>query len=224
MEVSRSEVARDQLVDKVLAMGDFFPLKFTINAQAIEAELQKFAGQWIQYNPSKTHIRRQGLSITSLTGAMDGVPDLHSLAEYHRQGGSLYRESDFRAFTPVYHHCKSLHPLLSHFSPDVGRSHFLRFQAGGYFPPHRDGAMLEVPDTFRIVVPIQNVARSQAAFLLDDRRLSYLPGSAYFVNTLLPHSLFAFDDDVIFLILNVVITDRSVHQLLHSLPEGLPWS
>ena len=218
-----SEDANGQL-QKILSLGDFFALGFDIDSQQIAKDLEEFTNHWVQYNPYKPNNPRQGLSVTSLSGGLDGKPDLYSLGELYKREGVLYREGDFRTFTPVFERCRDLHPLLQHFAGGVGRTHFLRFQAGGHFPPHRDGGMMTAPDTFRILMPIHNVSHSSVAFLLDGRRLSFSPCTPYFVNTLLPHSLFSFSDDVIFLVSNIVISARSVERLLAALPEGPPWS
>ena len=38
----------------------------------------------------------------------------------------------------------------------VGRSHFIRMDKGGHFPPHRDHMLPEV-DTMRLFIPIKNI-------------------------------------------------------------------
>ena len=57
---------------------------------------------YVPYNP-RTKIDREGLSITSLHGDIDGVPDLDSLHQYNIENGTNYEEKDFRTLTEVYH-------------------------------------------------------------------------------------------------------------------------
>jgi hypothetical protein len=112
----------------------------------------------------------------------------------------------------VYEACKSIQPLLDHFRPYLGRTHFLRFEAGGYFPPHRDGAGADETDTFRIFVPLHGVSRSNFAFLYNEERLVLEIGCTYFINTLVNHALFAFAP-VTVMVCNVVLNHETVKRL-----------
>lgn len=207
-------------LNRLLRLGHFFALDFIVNTPSITSELAAFESDWVQYNPYKPQVARQGLSVTSLDGQMGGKPDLYSLSELYRREGVRYRESDFRTPTKVYKGCPSLHPLFEHFGPYLGRTHFLRFNAGGYFPPHRDGVMAEETDTFRILVPVLNVCHSNVAFLLDGRRLNLKNGDVYFINTLLAHSVFAFCDNVVLLVCNVILRPESVDRVYAKVLEA----
>lgn len=199
-------------LDSILRLGNVFELDFNFDPTIIERELDPFADQWRQYNPYKPKNPRIGLSITSLDGGLSGKPDLYSLREFHQREGKLYRERDFSALTPVYQACKSIQPLLDHFRPHLGRTHFLRFDAGGYFPPHRDGAGADEADTFRIFVPLLGVSRSNFVFLYNEERLVLETGCTYFINTLVNHSLFAFAPLTV-MVCNVVLNHESVRLL-----------
>lgn len=196
-------------LDSLLRLGNVFELDFSFDAALVAKEISPFADQWKHYNPYKPKNPRTGLSITSLDGGLSGKPDLYSLREFHQREGTLYRERDFSVPTPVYHSCKSIQPLLDHFSPHLGRTHFLRFEAGGYFPPHRDGAGADEADTFRIFVPLLGVTRSNFAFLYNEERLVLEIGCTYFINTLVNHSLFAFAPLTV-MVCNVVLNHESV--------------
>lgn len=199
-------------LDSLLRLGNVFELDFSLDAVTIEREIEPFADNWQQYNPYKPKNPRTGLSITSLDGGLSGKPDLYSLREYYQREGKLYRERDFSTPTPVYEACKSIQPLLNHFRPYLGRTHFLRFEAGGYFPPHRDGAGADETDTFRIFVPLHGVSRSNFAFLYNEERLVLEIGCTYFINTLVNHSLFAFAP-VTVMVCNVVLNHETVKRL-----------
>lgn len=211
--------SRAQLYDSVLRYGNFFQLDFNVDFVELENELLSFKDKWVQYNPYKPDNKREGLSLTSLNGEFGGHPDLYSLREYHRRGGKLYSEMDFRVATPAYHALKSLHPILDYFKAHLGRTHILRFGAGGFFPPHRDGAYLDEPDTIRIIVPLNRAHKSHFVFLHDNRRLNLDIGNVYFVNTQIAHSVFAFADNVKLLVCNVDINEESVVLIRNSLAE-----
>jgi hypothetical protein len=199
------------LLDSILRLGNCYELDFPeVQAKNIIADLQHFSDQWQQYNPYKPGIPRYGLSLTSLDGKMGGRPDLYSLQEFHRREGVLYRESDFRCLTSVYEGCPSIHPFVDYFSPFLGRSHFLRIDAGGFFPPHRDSALMAEPDCIRILVPISNVSLETHAFLYDGNRIRFEAGKVYFLNTMISHSIFSFSNSVVYLICNLILTPESV--------------
>lgn len=213
LPTTQSQPAIKLGLDHILRMGNIFSLGFPLDIHKIEKEIQPFASEWKQYNPYKPEIRRRGLSITSLHGGLDGKPDLYSLSEYHRREGVLYRESDFRAPTPVYEACTGIHPVLNIFKGHLGRTHFLRFGAGGYFPPHRDAAGMLEPDTFRILVPLHNAYRENYTFLYAGQVAHLEAGCIYFINTLVEHAVFSFMEDVTLLVCNVIVSHESVLRL-----------
>lgn len=212
-------VERNALYDSLTRLGSFYELDFDIDSRQILYELKQFSSQWVQYNPYKPQNPRFGLSVTSLNGELGGRPDLYSLREYYHREGALYRESDFRAFTEVYKKIPAIREFLSYFHPYIGRTHFLRFNAGSYFPPHRDGAGMEAPDTFRLLVPISLRGNRSHAFMLGDKKLHFREDSVFFLHTLLPHSLFSFTDNVTYLVCNIILNADSVAKVRAKLRE-----
>jgi hypothetical protein len=210
---------RNSLYDSLIRLGSFYELDFNFDSRQVFYELKQFSSNWVQYNPYKSQNPRFGLSVTSLDGELGGKPDLYSLREYYRREGTLYRESDFRIFTEVYEKIPAIHELLSYFHPYIGRTHFLRFNAGGHFPPHRDGAGMEAPDTFRLLAPIALRGDQSHAFMLGNRKLHFREDSVFFLHTLLPHSIFSFLDNVIYLVCNVVLNAETVAKLKAKLQE-----
>ena len=133
-----------------------FPLWDTGRTQSI---LDKHPG-WVRYQPHKPN-NRWGLSVTSLDGGFSGEPDLYSLRDWNAMNGTTYWEADFKARTNVVEFIPELNPFLDFFGSSLGRVHFLKLNAGGFFPPHRDnGAIVDSP-TFRILVPINNFGKNQ---------------------------------------------------------------
>jgi hypothetical protein len=170
--------------------------------------------QWKHYNPRKPWIKRYGLSVTSLDGGYSGVPDLDSLREYNIENSTKLQELDFRARTDIVNVIPELNMLLDLF-PDHGRCHFLRLDAGGFFPPHRDNGLVIEPATFRIIVPVNNFSRMSMVWLQEDRPLYLERGHTYFINTTKCHSLFSFVDNCICFVMNVLVTEKSLNTLLH---------
>ena len=186
-----------------------FPLWDTGRTQSI---LDKHPG-WVRYQPHKPN-NRWGLSVTSLDGGFSGEPDLYSLRDWNAMNGTTYWEADFKARTNVVEFIPELNPFLDFFGSSLGRVHFLKLNAGGFFPPHRDnGAIVDSP-TFRILVPINNFGKNQMKWIQEEEVLPLEIGRTYFINTTRPHSLFSFTDDCTMLVLNIIATNEMLDKLV----------
>ena len=186
-----------------------FPLWDTGRTQSI---LDKHPG-WVRYQPHKPN-NRWGLSVTSLDGGFSGEPDLYSLRDWNAMNGTTYWEADFKARTNVVEFIPELNPFLDFFGSSLGRVHFLKLNAGGFFPPHRDnGAIVDSP-TFRILVPINNFGKNQMKWIQEEEVLNLELGRTYFINTTRPHSLFSFTDDCTMLVLNIIATNEMLDKLV----------
>ena len=185
------------------SLGDIVPLDFRLNINTLEKELTHFNNDWKTYNPRKPN-NRQGLSVTSLDGHLSGIPDLDSLFEYNKLHSTSVTEADINVKTPVAHAVKTLQPLLESFDT-LGRSHFIRLNKGGFFPPHRDGKILGVT-CFRILTMCHNCNPGQFVFLYENKKVILEPGRPYFINTRKEHSVFSYVDNSVQLVLNIPLT------------------
>lgn len=191
------------LTDFIVNFGDVVELDFkSWDCNKITDILNRHPG-WKVYQQHKPGYNRFGLSVTSLDGNFSGDPDLNSLREYYKIHGKSYQEIDFKARTNIVDFIPELNEFLDFWEPCLGRSHFLRLDKGGFFPPHRDnGALTEVP-TFRILVPINNFGINEMKWIQDEKILDLRVGHYYFINTTRIHSLFSFVDNCLMLVLNV---------------------
>lgn len=213
--VEEINTKRLSLFQQLHVYGDLIPLKFKLNVQAIEDQLQPFADRWVQYNKSKSSNARRGLSITSLDGGMSGIPDLDSIYEWSQQTGKKVSEADFNQTTEAYRACREIHPLFESFLPNVGRCRFVRFGAGGHFPPHRDGSVsFQVPDYFRILVPLSETGEDAFHFVHDGRLVNYEVGRPYLFNALKTHSVVSFQDGALTLALSIALKQETVAQAI----------
>jgi hypothetical protein len=208
-EVDNFANSKEYLYLRLCSLGSYFPLTHLFRPREIKTKLEAFENDWKTYNPAKPGLKRQGLSLTSLDGNLSGVPDLTSLMEYNKQNGTSYKELDFRTLTPVYKACSELAPLIEPLAPYLGRSHFLRFEMGGFFPFHRD-AYGGVADSFRIFVPLYTHSSRDFFFFLGDTRLNMEVGRPYFINTRIEHALFVLDGPSVGLVLNVAVVPESI--------------
>jgi hypothetical protein len=131
------------------------------------------------------------------------------LLEHNRIHGTNYGELSFTKITPVYQACPSLHEFMDPFLPYLGRTHFLRFEKGGFFPYHRDHD--RTPPVFRIFIPLHVHSSQDFVFLLGPQRIELEKGHAYFINTLMEHALFTFDGPSTHIVMNVRLCRDSVN-------------
>ena len=209
----------DGMIDSNIALhlsnlGDVVPLNFNIDIEQLRKELEYFKDEWKQYNPRKPNAR-QGLSITSLDGKLSGIPDLDSLIEYNNLNNVRIKEVDINVRTPVAEKIESIKPLLNIFDT-LGRSHFIRLNRGGFFPPHRDSKLLNT-SCFRVITLCHNCNRNEFNFIYEDRLLNLKPGIPYFINTRKVHSVFSYVDDSVQCVLNVPLTEENYKAISRNL-------
>jgi len=196
------------------SLGDIIPLDFCLDIKQLEKELSQFETDWKQYNPRKPY-NRQGLSITSLDGTLSGVPDLDSLFEYNKQHNTNINEVDISVKTPVASNISVIQRLLDVFDT-LGRSHFIRLNTGGFFPPHRDGKILDIT-CFRVLTLCHNCTPSQFTFMHEDKIIKLEPGRPYFINTRKMHSVFSYVDNSVQCVLNVPLTKNNYNSIIKHL-------
>ena len=195
--------------NSLLSFGDLIPLKIRCDVKKLFDEVKDF--KYLQYNPRKD-IKRNGLSITSLDGNMDGV-DLDSVKEYNKENNTEYDELSFQAFTKVYYESQEIQKITKPFLGHIGRSHILHLPEGGYFPPHRDlPVYVEQQNSLRVLVPLKGCNPPDMYFMYEDKPLHFEHGRAYFLNTNKAHNLFAFKDSYM-IVLNIK-TSEEVYQIL----------
>jgi hypothetical protein len=191
------------LTDFIINWGEVVELDFPkMDLNRVKSILDKHPG-WKTYQPHKPGYNRFGLSVTSLDGQYSGEPDLYSLREWQNMTGQSYNEMSFKKRTNIVQFLPELDEFLNFWEPNLGRTHFLRLDKGGFFPPHRDnGAIVAVP-TFRIIVPIYNFGINDMKWIQDEKIQRFDLGATYFVNTSRLHSVFSFVDNCLMLVLNV---------------------
>jgi len=188
--------------------GNCYPLKIKHNVLNTINELNSNF-KWVQYNPRK-NIDREGLSITSLDGGLSGYPDLDSLYDYYNETGIILKEEDFKIKTPVYEYFSK---WLDPFEKYIGRTHVIRLNSGGYFPPHRDNKHSDIK-SFRLFLPL-NYNNQSHYFMLEDKKLEFNNGVLYFINTALMHTVFnTSTNPFYFMVANVVLDKQSIDNTL----------
>ena len=202
------------LTDFIINWGEVIELDFPKwDLNKMMTVLDKHSG-WKEYQPHKPGYNRYGLSVTSLDGGFSGKPDLYSLREYQNMYGESYNEMSFKKRTNIVQFLPELNEFLDFWEPNLGRTHFLRLDKGGVFPPHRDnGALVSVP-TFRILVPIHNFGINDMKWIQEERVLNLTLGQTYFINTSRLHSLFSYVDNCVMLVLNIGVDEQILSKMV----------
>lgn len=209
------------LSEFIVSYGDIVELGIPVFDPKQHWETLTQHPEWKQYNTYKPGFNRYGLSITSLDGGYSGRPDLESLIEYAKETGDLYREMDFKKRTPLSYQLPEVNHLIEFFGEkNVGRSHFLRLDRGGFFPPHRDHNWGVPNDVFRILVPYYGFYENHMSWIFDGKVIKLLEGYTYFMNTSKMHSLFSYWDNCIMLVLNVRATQEVVDKMARNMRIG----
>jgi hypothetical protein len=196
--------------------GDVIELDFPLWDVVLTQQILDAHTGWKQYNPRK-NINRYGLSVTSLDGGYSGVPDLDSLLEYNKLNNTKYTETDFKVKTDIVDQISNLQELLTALSPDLGRCHFLKLNAGGFFPPHRDNGSFVPSQSFRVIVPLGNTYKSEWHWIHEGKLLNLTPGKTYCINTTKEHSVFSFKDNCCMLVFNVIATLKNIQTITNHL-------
>lgn len=202
------------LTNFITHFGNVIELDFPEwNIKKINDIVSKHPG-WKPYQAHKAGNNRFGLSVTSLDGGFSGEPDLMSLKEYRAITGKGHTEADFKLRTNVVEFLPELNTLLDFFEPNLGRTHFLRLDRGGFFPPHRDNGFMTNIESFRILVPIMGFGINDMKWIQEEQVLNLRVGTTYFINTTRSHSLFSFVDNCLMLVLNVMADDFILEKLV----------
>lgn len=207
----------DQLaLIKYFSMEDVMMFRYGFDHRSAMDELSTYPrDSWPRYNPRKP-IERYCLDLTQIPGGNENVS---SLNEYNRSTGTRYMNRDFTEPTEVYHGLPTISKILDPFNPWLGRTHVIRIDAGGYFPPHYDSVIADDSEyDVRLVAGINNVNNRTFKWLYDtdDRVLDLESGSIYLINTSKPHSVFSFVNDAIFVVANLRFDRLLLKEILNN--------
>lgn len=206
-----------ELYNSLCMFGDVYEIKYGLQNAKTFVKWSEDNFDYVRYNPRKI-ISRYGLSVTSLDGSVSGIPDLDSLHEYNTEHNTSYKERDFKVFTEVYNN-NDLQKCLKDFEKDIYRTHILKLDSGGFFPPHRDIQGQNFTH-FRLIVPLENVNPPSFNFIIDGKNYYWQPGKMYFVNTAKIHYLFncSFKPSY-WLIINLDVNLENVNKVLNNVVQ-----
>jgi hypothetical protein len=207
--MTHEEIERGMLFNSLANIGEFIKLKMYADPVKLEQDLEQFKDNWCPYNVKKdSHNNRWGLPVTSHTGDVMDNYHLNSFGYMQQYHDVEMKEENFNIPTQVYNALPQIQPIIDMFKPDIGRVHFLRIGAGGFFPPHIDhfGAC---PDYVRLITVFGKCKPENFVQLIDGKPTYFDPGYFYWANFQREHSVFSFSDHVYSLILTVKLTQRT---------------
>ena len=200
------------LYDSLARYGDVYALNLDLTPSKVMDELKLYESDWVAYNPRK-NIPRKGLSITSLDGGLSGIPDLDSVREYNIKHNLDLDETSFNKKTELW---PLVQDALAPFENYLGRTHFIRMERTGCFPPHRDQYSIDV-NSFRLFIAIDGCNPPDNYFIIDEKIYNFTPGKVYFINTCKEHTVFTTGSQSTFVVANIIISDKSVNAVLNNL-------
>ena len=200
------------LYDSLARYGDVYALNLDLSPSKVMDELKLYESDWVAYNPRK-NIPRKGLSITSLDGRLSGIPDLDSVREYNIKHNLDLDETSFNKKTELW---PLVQDALAPFENYLGRTHFIRMERTGCFPPHRDQYSIDV-NSFRLFIAIDGCNPPDNYFIIDEKIYNFTPGKVYFINTCKEHTVFTTGSQSTFVVANIIISDKSVNTVLNNL-------
>ena len=189
----------DVAYNRLHTMGDWLEME-SFNSNKIMEELKPYNNDWKPYNVRKPN-NRWGLSVTSLDGRLSGIPDLDSLYEFNKDNNVEITNQDIKTYTSVYETMPTLQKVIEPWKPWLGRCHFLKLNAGGYFPEHYDINKLDYNyDDTRLIGFVNNSSKYTMKFLYEDKLMEVKNGSLYWFNASKRHSVFSMQDDCIMIV------------------------
>lgn len=213
--MNSEEILNELCYQKLSSLGAFFPLEIEFDGDMLRSELHQIQPSWIPYNKSKQWSHRYGLSLYSLEGEVSGEIDLNSIREWNSKHGTKYNEMNFRCPTKYWRALNSISKPLEDISPFFGRTHLLKLDEGGIFPPHRDNYGKSAP-SFRLV-SFFNCCPESLHLTINGERAHFLENRCYFMDTRKVHSLVSFQPESLILVVNVSICRETERLIIKKL-------
>ena len=206
-----------ELYNHLTAYGTVIETSFRLNNPSAYVQWTEENFDYVRYNPRKD-VNRWGLSLTSLDGGMSGIPDLDSLFDYNKDYGTTYGERDFSTTTAAYNY-PDLAEILLPIKQHLFRSHILRINPGGFFPPHRDYRGMNI-DSYRIIIPLQWCNPPNFTFIIDGKVQTWEYGSVYFADTAKMHYLFNASFDPSYMaVFNVSLNEETINFITRNMRQ-----
>lgn len=210
----------DKSLLRLHSMGDWLEMKSEFSPNQLIKEIAPFKDQWKPYNLRNPN-NRWGLSVTSLDGKLSGIPDLDSLLQYNNINNTNITNHDINTYTDVYNSSPELQKIIEPWKPWLGRCHFLRLDAGGYFPEHYDINKLEYDyDEIRFVAFVDKCDKKELKFIYEDKVRDVKNGQLFYFNANKRHSVFSTSDGITMLVFCMKFDEKLFEKLIEQYSCG----
>ena len=209
--------SNDKALMRLYSMSDWQELNLTFNSKKLLKELEPFDADWKKYNPSNEKNNRWGLSVTSLDGGLSGIPDLMSLKQHYDNTGQQVSDSDINVPTRVWTECETVQRILEPFRPWVIRTHFLRLDAGSYFPDHHDMLRREFCRDHIRLTAFVNVNEYSFKWIYDDKIIKCNNGSIWYFNSHKRHCVFSTADNMLIMVILLEFNEDLYFYLMNNM-------
>ena len=226
--ISDAPAIYDQITDKLYpsqediacelqlqVIGDWEPLDFSIDQKEYQKNVKSFIdNDWFRpFQPREGIINnRESVLLYGLEG--DEPTALTGLSHIHAKLGYKPREYEFSFQTKAAKNFSCMKSVFDYY--DMGRSFFIRLNAGGFYPWHRDHMYLK-RDTIRLIAFLGEANLDGLAWEVNGQRVDALPNHVYYVDTRKSHRLHAQQDACDMVVMNVRKDWLNVNRILSHL-------
>jgi hypothetical protein len=193
-------------------IGDCVPLSFRVNQDEYWENVKIFEeNDWFRpFQPKKGITNdRESVLLYGLEG--DQPTTVTGLSHIEAKLGYMPSEIEFKYPTNAYKEFTCIHPVFEYF--DMGRSFFIRLNAGGFYPPHRDHFHLQ-RKTFRLIAFLGNNNNDHLHWTINGVPFNALPNTVYYIDTRKAHRLNASHHKCDMVVMNVKKDWLNVNRIL----------
>jgi hypothetical protein len=193
-------------------IGDLVPLDFHISHNEYWENVKIFEDKdWFRPFQPKEGITNDRESVL-LYGLEGDLPtSVTGLSHIEAKLGYMPNEDEFKYPTIAYKELTCIHSVFEYF--DMGRSFFIRLNAGGFYPWHRDHYYLK-RETFRLIAFLGNSNNDHLHWVINGMQFNALPNTVYYVDTRKAHRLNASHHKCDMIVMNVKKDWTNVNRLL----------
>lgn len=197
------------------ALGDWVPLDFKIDETEYQNNIKLFEEKdWFRPFQPKKNILNDRKSVL-LYGLPNDEPTAETgLSHIHARLGYKPEENEFNFKTAAGDACTSMDEVFNFF--EMGRTFFIRLNAGGHYPKHRDHVHL-TRSTFRLIAFLGSNNLDKLHWEVDGKSYQALPNHVYYVDTRKMHRLSASGPNCDMVVMNIKKDWYNVQKILSRL-------
>lgn len=193
-------------------LGNWEPLDFKINQNEYLNNIKVFENKdWFRPFQPKKNVLNNRESVLLYGLEKDTPTSLTGLSHIEANIGRKPKEDEFIYPTEAAKVLSCLQEVFNYF--DIGRTFFIRLNAGGFYPYHRDHIRLN-RETFRLIAFLGNHNENGLHWTVDGSSQNAYINHVYYVDTRKTHRLNASKNCCDMVVMNVKKDWLNVNRLL----------